>query len=290
LAGKDETGDPIGIYAAHPRYGWSLVPGAVGRLEFIDFDVIATIDHDGFRVTDSPPKCAPVVLCLGCSSAFGHGVADDEAYPAILGRRYWPEYKVRNAAVSAWGTAQAYLFLEDYLADHEAPVLVLNGWVPCHVDRNYRDKGWLEFLARSGRKNAYFELENDRLSFRGLAGPEEGLPWSPTLRVTAADLSAHLLIGMEECCRQHGSRFVVVLLPGKYTSPEVDALTDRLTDGIAAEVCRKGVECIDLRQWIQGHGQDRLYFAHDPHPRPLWHELVAKSIAEAITLSPHPDR
>jgi hypothetical protein len=280
LAGKDEGSDVLGIYAAHPRYGWSLVPGAVGRHEFVDFDVIYTIDHDGFRVTDSPSQAARVVLCLGCSFTFGHGVADDEHYPAILGRQYWTGVKVRNAGVNGWGTAQAFLFAQDYLANHEVPALVLYGWVPYHLERNYRRKSWLDFLTHFGRKNPYFEIENSQLCFQGLAGPELGLPLTPALRSTEADLSARLLIGIGENVRQHGSRFVVALLPSKYPHPETTSLTDK----IAAEVRRKGLECIDLRQCTEGHNRESLYFTHDPHPQPLWHERVAQSLAERITI------
>jgi hypothetical protein len=278
LAGKDEGSDVLGIYAAHPRYGWSIVPGSAGRHEFVDFDVVYTIDNEGFRVTDSPPGANAAVLCLGCSFTFGHGVADNEPYPAILGRQYWTDVKVRNGGVNGWGTAQAFLFAEDYLANHEAPALVLYGWVPYHLERNYRRKSWLEFLAKFDRKNPSFEIENDRLCFRGLAGPEVGLPLSPALRSTEADLSARLLIGLGETFRQHGSRFVVALLPSKYPNPETAALTD----GIAAELHRKGLEWIDLRQCTQGQSRERLYFAHDPHPQPIWHELIVRSLAAAI--------
>jgi hypothetical protein len=279
--GKDEDGDAIGIYASHPRYGWSLMPGTVGRHQFVDFDVVSTIDNDGFRVTNSPPQGAAFVLCLGCSFTFGQGVSDYETYPAILGRQYWIDVKVRNGGVNGWGTAQAFLFAEDYLSNHEAPALVLYGWVPYHLERNCRQKSWLELLAKSGRKNPYFELENDRFFFRGLAGPEDGLPLSPALQSTQADLSGRLLIGIGERCRQHGSRFVLALLPIKHPTPERDFLTDQ----IATEVRRKGLECLDLRKCTQGESRERLYFAHDPHPQPLWHELVAQAVSDAIVFS-----
>jgi hypothetical protein len=281
LAGKHDGIEAIGIYAAHPRYGWSHVPGAVGKHEFVDFDVVYTIDSDGFRVTDSPPKATKEVLCLGCSVTFGHGVSDSEAYPAILGRQYWTDIKVRNGAVNAWGTAQAYLFAEDYLASHKAPALVLYSWGPYHLERNYRRKRWLEILSQSGRKNPYFEIEGDRLCYRGLAGSEDGLPSSPALRATEADVSAHLLTGIGQLCREHGSRFVVLLLPTRFPNPVEDALTNE----IAGEVRRKGLECFDLGKCTQGQSRERLYFAHDPHPQAPWHELIAQAIAETLPLA-----
>jgi hypothetical protein len=269
--------EKIGIITEHPRYGWWHIPGAVGRHKHWDFNVVYTIDNDGFRVTSSPTKVTKDVLCLGGSDTFGHGVSDNEVFPAVLADQYWTGLKVRNGGCMAWGAGQAFLLTKDYFANHKAPAMVFYCWSPGHARRSSLRKSWLNVLDRVGRRNPHFEIENDSLVFRGLAGVEEGLPESPELRWAEFELSVRLLVEMGRVCQEKAVPFYLVLLP--YWRPTSE--WDSLTDGIATEVGRKGVRCIDVRSCIQDLPANRLYFPHDTHPRPVWHERVAQALAEA---------
>ncbi len=285
LSGHRLNGKEIGLFAAHPRYGWWHLPGAVGTHEFVDYTVVYRTGEDRFRVTRTPQKSAGEVLCLGCSFTFGHGVSDDEPYVAVLADRYWTDMKIHNAAVNGWGTTQALLFVEDYFSGHPAPAVVTYGWISKHLERNSLRRHWLDSLAEYGRQNPCFEIANDRLVWSGLHGPEDGLPDSPGLDAAELDLTVRMLSAIDQVCRAHGSRFVVVLLPyGKKDTPYARQL-DSLTDEVAMRIRRAGMESLDVRRSLTGQVRERLYFAHDPHPKPRWHQLIAQAIAAAI--DPH---
>jgi hypothetical protein len=282
LAGQPVEGKEIGLYASHPRYGWWHLPAAAGRHEFVDYCALYTTGADRFRVTRTPPNPAGEVLCLGCSFTFGAGVSDQEPYAAILADRYWTSIKVHNAGVNGWGTAQALLLAEDYFANHPAPGLVLYGWIAKHLERNSLRKRWLKFLSKFGRRNPCFAITNESLVCRGLCGPEDGLADSASLDATELDLTVRMLSGIERICREHGSQFVVVLLPYGATDGRYKQQLDSLTNEVVTRAQKMGVGCLDVRHCTAGLPRDSLYFAHDPHPKPRWHELVAKSIAAAI--------
>jgi hypothetical protein len=275
-------GREIGLYASHPRYGWWHCPGVESRHKFVDFDVLYTTGADCFRVTRTPEKPAGEVLCLGCSYTFGHGVEDREPYASILASEYWTNIKVHNAGVNGWGTAQALLLAEDYFANHRAPAVVLYGWIAKHLERNALRKRWLQFIAGSGRKKPCFEIVDDRLVFAGLHGPEDGLADSPGLDAVELDLSVRMLAAIDRICREHGSRFVVVLLPYDSKDPRFNQHLDSLTDDVATRAKSAGLECLDVRPCTAGLGRDVLYNPHDPHPKLRWHKLVARAIAEVI--------
>ena len=282
ILGQPVEGKEIGLFTSHPRYGWWHLPGATGTHQFVDFKVRYTTDEDRFRVTRTPEKPAGEVLALGCSFTFGHGVSDQEPYPAVLANRYWTDLKVHNAGANGWGTAQALLLTEDYFANHPRPSLVLYGWIPKQLERNSLRKRWLQSLARYGRKNPSFELAGDRLIDRGLCGPEDGVPDSPGLEETELQISVRMLSGIERICRQHGTPFVLVLLPYASKDPDYNRKLDSLTDQVARRARAAGIECLDVRPCTAGLARDLLHFAHDPHPKPRWHELVAQAIAAGI--------
>jgi hypothetical protein len=284
LRGEPVEGKEIGLYTAHPRYGWWHLPETVGRHEYVDYDVRYTTDKESFRITRTPDKSIGEVLCLGCSFTFGHGVSDDEPYAAVLADHYWTSLKLHNGAVNGWGTGQSLLLLEDYLATHPAPVLVIYSWIAKHAERNGLRKTWLEFLAKYDRKNPTFAIEDDCLVLRGLSGPEDGLPESPMLNATEVDISARLLTRIGQLCRQRGSRFVLVLLPYDSKSESYNQQLDTLTDTVVARMDPDQVQCLDLRRCLPDLPRKQLYFAHDPHPQPLWHKLIAEAIARGIDL------
>jgi len=202
----------IGIWENDPVLGFRHIPGAVGRHRKDDsFDVTYTIDDDGYRVTRDPVENGGRVIALGGSFTFGHGVEDDESWPAQLGQR-WPHLKVVNAAANAWGTSHALLVLERELK-RETPVLVLYGWLRPHTDRNSIRHRWVSVLAKYGRLHPHFELGPEGLEFRGVVGLEDAEPESTLgLDEKARNLTVAMVKKMHHLCEAAGVPFVVVPL------------------------------------------------------------------------------
>ncbi|MEZ4767098.1 MAG: hypothetical protein R2844_01565 [Caldilineales bacterium] len=135
----------VGIWQEDATFGWTHVPNSVGRhTKPLTYDVTYTIDDHGHRVTDGSYDL-PKVLVLGDSITFGQGVEDDEPYPAIL-QEMLPGYKVINGGVSAWGTTQSLLQLEQLLQEHDDISLVVYSIIDDDVNRNY-----LRWLSTSRR-------------------------------------------------------------------------------------------------------------------------------------------
>jgi hypothetical protein len=203
-------------------------------------------------------------LFLGGSFAFGHGVEDSEPYPALI-QRAWPEYRVANAAVNAWGTTQALLSLEDELARNEQIVLVVYGFITHHHQRNFVRESWLESLmATRKRRNPYFEVDGDRIVFQGLADPVlDGQPDSAELARRELLMTGLLLRDMASLCAERNIPFTVVYLP----DGSRDIGISLLNSAVGADAV------VDLRPWFD---YEDLHFRHDIHLHPQGHRKVAE--------------
>jgi len=260
--------EAVGIWRADDRLGWRHIAGASGRQSSVpDYDVLYRIDAQGHRsISGGPAAHAPSVLFLGGSFTFGHGVEDDETYPAVL-QRAWPALRVVNAATNAWGTAHALLALADELAASDDIALVVYGFITDHLRRNHRSAWWLKQLDETReRRNPFFEIDGDALVFRGLADPiRDALPDDRDQRVREVRMTERLLVEMARLCAARGIRLVVVQLP--------DATGGRAVDVLERSVGRDAV--IDLASRLRY--QD-LRFKHDIHPTPAGHRAVAEAL------------
>lgn len=271
----------IGIWQADSRYGFAHRPGAVGFHTFPDFKngkVKYTIDATGCRFTPAPARPKGTVLFLGCSYTFGHGVNDDECYPAILATRYWRDFIIRNRAVMAWGTDQAYLTLEEELPSLKTGDTVIYGWISHHQVRNAERKSWLDHLNHfcaingQGWKKPLFEFQGKELLYRGVIGPEAAIPDDKMSRMHEAAISICLILGMQKLCAAKGVSFVVLLLPE--TEPLIfDDSPVLLT------LHRHGIRMLDVGE------SSREFFATDPHPTSVAHAAIAAALARAV--DPH---
>ncbi len=137
---------PTGIWETDPRLGYRHIPNTSGPHITHDFEVVYTIDENGFRITPTPRSSRGRVLVVGGSFAVGHGVEDHETFPYLLGEHYWTDYKVDNGAVSGWGTANCYLRAMEELAGDDPPVVLIYAMIWHHVERNYLRKEWLDHV------------------------------------------------------------------------------------------------------------------------------------------------
>lgn len=95
-----------GLYGGDPASLWFLRPD-------LDLEVPFPAGGAAFRVKtnslglrgQAPPEDEPWILALGCSTTFGWGVAEDEAWPARLEAALG--VPVVNGGVPGWSTHQA---------------------------------------------------------------------------------------------------------------------------------------------------------------------------------------
>ncbi len=138
----------IGIWQPDAQFGWVHIPNSTGRhYKPLVYDVTYRIDAEGHRVT-SGSYSLPKVLILGDSFTFGQGVEDSSPYPEVL-QGSFPDYKIINGGVSAWGTVQAYLELRQQLASHDDVRAVVYAFIDADLERNYLRRTWLEHISKS---------------------------------------------------------------------------------------------------------------------------------------------
>ena len=268
----------VGIWRFDPRYGYSHLPESTGVQETSEYRVTYHIDDEGCRVTPDPGDPLGVVLCLGCSFTFGTGVEDEEAYPGQLAIRYWSKYKVKNAAVAGWGTAHAFLKLQEEMTQKAVPVLVMYGWMFDHLHRNWIRKGWIHDLQNRRislglssnplhwRKHPHFEIVGGRLLYEGVIGPGEAPEETAETVAKEVALTQQMVVEMTALCAARNVPFVFITLPTEGGEPSVpDFLVDVLRD--------HRVWHVDATQTGRG------FFAHDFHPAAATHAAIADVIA-----------
>ncbi|MGH7338949.1 MAG: hypothetical protein ACREKH_00500 [Candidatus Rokuibacteriota bacterium] len=277
---------PIGIFRDDPRLGYTHVPLRSGRHKKAEFDVTYSIDAASCRVTPDPLEARGSVLVLGDSFTFGHGVADIEAYPAVLGASYWRTYKVRNCAGMGWGTGQAALLVDGALATSSRPTAIVYAWIWPNSQRNYLRRSWLTLQNQFKRRNVHFELVGGRLRYEGTAGPELAIDdHAAGLPDKERALTLALVQHMATAASRASVRFHVVLLP--WGDPAAPAAID---DDLVDFMRRHGIVFVDLRRLESKRsagplGLDRTaFFPVDGHPTPTWHATVAAALANHISL------
>ena len=162
----DAVGDDLMI--AHHARLWALQPGVHrfgGRS--------VTVDRDGLRATMYPaPEDAPLILTLGDSSMFSHGVEDGrtlhDSLQAQLNESGVPA-EVRCAAVPGYSILQTRLLMEE-LWDLQPELLVVGNLWSDNNARGERDADLLRALGQPGvqarfalRTSALFRRLDDRL-------------------------------------------------------------------------------------------------------------------------------
>jgi hypothetical protein len=263
----------VGIWRTDDRYGYTNVPGATGEHAVPEsFDVTYTIDAEGCRASPMPETVRKRVLFLGGSITFGHGVEDDESYPGVLAHRYWPDVKVKNCSVGGWGTAQAYLKLEDELASGPAPDVVLYGWTADDVRRNYIKRRWVAQMAAYGRRHPWFDLVGGKLVYRRTIGLDGSVPANPGTNRKSVQITIRLITGMHDMARAAGARFALVRMGssrfGKADTPELG-----FERNILQALRKHRVVIVDVRE---ARGSPLPF---DNHPDAAWHAEAAAILA-----------
>lgn len=144
-----------------PELGWVLIPGhyEVGPFNDIRDSMSITIKQDTGRVTRNTNEGvgADQITFLGGSFFMGHALDNNETAIWKL-QQDFPHLDLRNLAVSAYGTYQSLLVLENELQMGNKPKCVVYGAIQHHELRNVAEGGW---LVSRRIKIPYVTLESD---------------------------------------------------------------------------------------------------------------------------------
>ena len=257
---------PLGIHMSDQRLCYRHIPGATTKHEDVEFSVRYTIDASGNRVTPTPAAPLGNVTMLGCSFTFGHGVADHQTFPHVLGKEHWPRYKVQNRGVMGWGTGHALVALEEELEKEELPSQVIFGWMGDHLTRGYSEQYCLTMTSPS------------RLRLLQRAGEELD-------EANEGVVPGFLLMRqMYRRCKEKGVAFLVVILTARNLIPLADqekvarARKDYRT--LVGLLKKHGVPLLDLDEVAKD-----MYFPQDKHPNAGWHEAIARALAREPRLA-----
>jgi hypothetical protein len=262
--------EKVGIWQDDPIFGWTNKPNGRGRHRKLpDFDVEYHTDKSKHRITSASDRL-PKILFLGGSFTFGHGVKDNESYPAALQQK-WLHYKIINAAVNGWGTTQALLKLEEQLKLNNDIRLVVYGFITHHLQRNFLRKSWLEqLMVKRKRRNPYFKLLNGELVFQGLAdNKQHGMPDGAELDAMELILTLKMLERMQNLCQaRHISMLFLYLPDGSYNGLQAD-----FTKIFAQDFF------FDIRPVVE---YSKIRFVYDYHPTAEGHRLIAEAIQPVL--------
>ena len=273
LRASGETIAPVGIWHFDSRYGYSHLPNSKGTHHFKDsrYDVTYTIDSSGARITPTPRDPKGRIAILGCSFAFGYRVEDEACFPHRLGV-LWPQWKVENWGVSGWGTAHAYLKLQNLIQRDPQPAVVLYAMHHSHILRNYVRASWIHILQghhsfgkeKEPRGHPHFELSQGEPRYLGII-TTGGVPDSPELLEKEVEMTRALLLSLKRLCDDHHIRFGLILFgeKGGYR-PFLPALREAKVPMI---------DCCDLKMQS---------FPYDHHPNAKDHRRIAERIAASF--------
>ncbi len=256
----------IGIWRKDERFGYDHIAGSSGRHRSSDFDVTYSIGENRERHYPPVNRARGSILFVGGSCTFGHGVNDYEAYPAILGRKYWKQWDIQNRAVTGWGTSHAYMVVSDALDSKYLPSGVIYGMIPHHLGRNYLRRSWLVGLASHGMRHPHFERQDGVLVFQGLVNVKQSKPDGPEVRQKEIELTVAFVSAMYQRCREKGIPFVVVLLPRI-------SLSDGWPPSVVKSLYESSITTLDLTEL------ELRRFPNDGHPTPEDHMRIADEIA-----------
>lgn len=133
--------------------GYRLRPNLSFTFATAEFTTrIATNSHGLREPEPTPGDVRPVVLVLGDSFAFGHGVDQEQSFPALLQQRLGGRARVVNSGHPGWGTVQEAAWF-DAEGRGLAPKVVVIGFVLNDVLANSGEfrfsptaTGWLRHL------------------------------------------------------------------------------------------------------------------------------------------------
>jgi lysophospholipase L1-like esterase len=294
-----------------PVLGTRMEPNFTGFIHCPEYQIKLAINAKGLRDREHPyekPAGVRRILCLGDSFTAGFGVDAEETFPKVAERLLAANatatlhWEVINAGVGGTGTAHhlAYFETEGFkyepdltvlafcvndfwdnmiaglysqeegrLVRHEAPadwqlkVRRWTRWIP----------GYANLFSRSHALNVLKHLIAET-HYRGLGRQVRTECDRQAERQRQTTFAATLIVALDESCRQHGGRFLLMIVP-----PVLDQTEDaeRLSD-LAKTVSAKGVQCLDLRPRFEEFKRQgiEINYPDDGHWNVTGHEMVGE--------------
>jgi hypothetical protein len=252
----------------------------------------ATADADGLRISAvEGPANAPLILTLGDSSVFGHGVADGQTLHDRLQEeltRTGQPVRVRCGGTPGYSTVQSLALLQEVgWALKPALLVVANLWSDSRLDR-YRDR---EVLGRIGWTDHVALL---RLLRWGIQTARGGPTATQVAWPTPSDAGIRRVPlpeyrdNLDTILREARSRDVGVLVLGLTHASWVAA--GKAEGGTAAPylaVLRSVAEAHDVPYvdgtdtFVRAQTKEPL-FSDNLHPTGAGHALLARAVTDAL--------
>jgi lysophospholipase L1-like esterase len=302
-----------GFHVGDSRLGWRGKPNIVRRFHRADFDALVEHDADGFRRPDPPrPEHAEArVLFLGDSFTWGWGVSQGEVFSDQLQHALAPRVAIYNRGISAFGTAQEYLLLEDELRQRSyaaVGLLFFNNDLNDNIARKEHAPRFEEvdgrlaprnlplpadlqnpidtFIEEHSRAFLFFNYQFAVLKKRLQSGQDDAAQPAGSADIDYTTLpgyaiTARLLAAMQQMAQQHGARFSVIYVPSRSemeSQPAADPFP-RAVHQMVVDVCsRDAIPVIDLvpRFYEETARGKRLTFPTDAHWNADGHRLTAE--------------
>lgn len=313
---RDAPAERLHIYSE--AYGWTHRPNWRGRLGDSPPITVNGAGRRGLEARGARRPGATRVLLLGDSIVFGAGVGDDQTFSQVL-QEDGSVFETFNLGVSGYGTDQALLQLEREGFDLGPDVVVLNFCVANDYFDNILDTYLYDgrtpkpyFLVEGGElrlhdahlKRPWLERSGlflrdasylfDALSMAAGSGLVMSAPgadrapehWQSRANrillqdfACATQVTLRLIARMNEQCRRHGVRFVVLVHPDRRSFEGEDKLVLPLQDPRL-----EALEVVDLRRRCQNAGLSWPLVALDEvgHLNPRGHAFVAGVLRAAL--------
>lgn len=209
------------LFVTDPWLHWKLRPEV--RLEFLGQTV--ETDADGFRNWPAAAEAEKSVVCLGDSTVFGWGVAQEEAFPRRL-EEVLPDgaWRVINAGVPGYSSLQVRLQAERWIPRWKPEVVVIcvgnnEAWPVAVSDQRLHDKRRVKAtLVSILSQSRFFVWATERLRREE---PQAFIATSlentePRVALSESEDNLGEVIRL---ARRHGARVIVVGPPANLYKP-----------------------------------------------------------------------
>lgn len=301
-----------------PDLGWTYIPSKklADRFPSYGAGITLSINSLGFRGQELVPKGKRYrVVCVGDSFTLGHGVQDDESYPALL-ERMNPRIQTVNMGHSGYGLGQAALWFERDGVGLDADLVIL-----AFINQGLVRMG---MAAHSARGKPRFSTQNGQLHVSNQPVPENS-PFSfwgvgasvrhfstgrvlgklATIVRSASDgpmldeesmyqTAALVIARLKQVCDANGAKLVIVHLP--HASAALNRITEGRAEGrrivafLARQTQSREVPILDLGPVIEALTVPELQAAYSNdsfHMSAKGYAIVARMIDEwAKTVDP----
>jgi hypothetical protein len=290
---REHTGpaeEGYGFDEYNPRYGWSSRKGMSNQSAF-DGKTLNT-NSRGLRGREeySYERVAGLrrIAMIGDSFTFGEDMSDEEAFPAVLGKRV-ERSEVLNFGVHGYGHDQMLLYFRDEGIRY-SPDLVVLGMVTIDLPRN--------LLAFRDYAKPVFRIQNGALALDNVPVPPPSYYLEHELwRMKTFDLvdmllrpgkekaypvTSKIIESMVQEAGKGGAKFIGVFLPQGIEISK-DPVEPVQGETFYADLSKKlGIPFLSLRKPFHEANKSNVELSKKIHWGEEGHRIVAESIAGFI--------